>query len=136
LLSPSNKEEPGRSQYLTKRLAVIYQQVHLVELDLLLGGQRLPMARPLPKADYYYLVSRSERRPDSDVFSWKLRDRLPTLPIPLRAPDLDIQLDLGAVFATAYARGRFYRRINYQGPLPKVSSQDEEWVKNFAQSRG
>src|SRR5947209_5759723 len=55
LLSPTNKHEPGRTEYLSKRNALLRQSVHLVELDLLLGGQRLPMGKPLPPADYYYL---------------------------------------------------------------------------------
>jgi len=86
--------------------------VHLVELDLLLLGRRLPMEKTLPVADYYYFLSRSEQRPDCQVYHWPLRERLPTLPIPLRAPDPDVQIDLAAVFTTAYERGRFGRRIN------------------------
>jgi hypothetical protein len=131
LLSPANKEQPGRTEYLAKRRALIYQQVHLVELDLLLGGRRLPLEEPLPAADYYYLVSRSERRPDCNVYRWNLRDRLPTLPVPLRAPDPDILINLGAVFDTAYERGRFFRRIRYQGPMPAaVSRGDQAWVES------
>ncbi len=78
-----------------------------------------------------FLVSHGERRPDCEVYRWTLRDPLPTLPIPLRAPDPDIFVDLGAVFATAYARGRFFRRINYQGPMPAVvSGRDQAWVES------
>jgi hypothetical protein len=40
LLSPANKHQPGRTEYLAKRNALLYQSVHLVELDLLRGGQR------------------------------------------------------------------------------------------------
>jgi len=131
LLSPANKEEPGRSVYLLKREALLYQQVHLVELDLLLGGRRLHLLRPLPAADYYYLLSRGDRRPDCNVYHWKLDQPLPTLPIALRTPDPDILVDLGAVFATAYERGRFFRRINYAGPIPAViSRQDRAWVES------
>jgi hypothetical protein len=42
LLSPANKEEPGRSVDLAKRNALVYYPVHLVELDLLPKGQWLP----------------------------------------------------------------------------------------------
>ncbi len=115
LLSPANKEQPGRTEYLAKRMALLYQKVHLVELDLLLAGQRLPAEKTLPLADYYYFLSRAELRPNSQVFSWTLRYSLPTLPFPLRAPDADILIDLGKVFSTAYERGRFHRRVNYQG---------------------
>ena len=77
LLSPANKEYPGRTEYLAKRMALLHQDVHLAELDLLLGGRRLPMQRPLPPADYYYFVARGEHRPDCQVFSWTLRQPLP-----------------------------------------------------------
>jgi hypothetical protein len=130
LLSPANKEQPGRTEYLAKRRALIYQQVHLVELDLLLGGRRLPLQEPLPPADYYYLVSHSDRRPDCDVFRWKLRQPLPTLPVPLRAPDPNIFINLAAVFATAYERGKFFRRINYRLLPPAVrTKRDQAWVQ-------
>lgn len=68
LLSPANKEQPGRTEYLAKRRALIFQNVHLIELDLLFGGRRLPLQDPLPPADYYYLVSRGDRRPDCQVY--------------------------------------------------------------------
>src|SRR6202008_2923837 len=105
LLSPANKEYPGRTEYLAKRMAFLNQNVHLVELDLLRGGRRLPMQGPLPPGDSYYFVSRGEQRPDCQVYAWNLRQALPRLPVPLRAPDADIFIELGAVFATAYDRG-------------------------------
>jgi hypothetical protein len=133
LLSPANKEQPGRTEYLAKRRALIYQKVHLVELDLLLGGRRLPLQKPLPQADFYYLVSHAERRPDCDVYKLNLREPLPSLPVPLRAPDPDILVDLQAVFSTAYARGRFSRRIDYHGVAPALANKsDQEWVESLA----
>jgi hypothetical protein len=133
LLSPSTKEQPGRTEYLAKRRALIYQKVHLIELDLRLEGRRVQ--EPLPSGDYYYLVSHGDRRPDCDVSRWTLREPLPTVPIPLRAPDRDVSIDLGAVFATAYARARFSRRINYQGPLPQVIRKDDQpWVESVLQT--
>ncbi|HEX5444236.1 MAG TPA: DUF4058 family protein, partial [Pirellulales bacterium] len=48
VLSPTNKQSRGREDYLTKRDAYLNQDVHLIELDLLVGGLRLPVAEPLP----------------------------------------------------------------------------------------
>jgi hypothetical protein len=130
LLSPANKEYPGRTEYLAKRLALFYQKIHLIELDLLRCGHRLPMQIPLPPADYYYLVSRGDQRPDCQVYSWTLKQPLPKLPVPLRDPDPDILIDLGAVFTTAYERGRFRRRINYLAPAPaQFGDADRRWVE-------
>jgi hypothetical protein len=73
LLSPSNKELPGRDAYLAKRNALLHQYVHLVEFDLLVGGRRLPMRTPLPPGDYYAFVSRAEQRPRAEVYHWGIR---------------------------------------------------------------
>src|SRR5207237_290982 len=76
LLSPANKELPGRTEYLAKRRSLLYQDVHLVELDLLHRGRRLLFQKPLPAGDCYYFVSRAERRPECQVYSWPLRQAL------------------------------------------------------------
>ena len=129
LLSPGNKQEPGRSEYLQKRNAVLRQNVHLVELDLLLGGRRLPFGKPLPFADYYYTVARAEQRPDCQVYGWMLPDALPSMPIPLRLPDKDVLVDLAAVFKQAFERGRFLRRLPYRGEPPAgMSAEQRTWA--------
>jgi hypothetical protein len=133
LLSPSNKLEPGRRDYLAKRNALMVQAVHLVELDLLVGGYRLPMEEPLPVGNYYPFVARSDRRPDCDVFAWTIRDRLPTIPIPLMAPDPDVRVDLSSVYGLAYDRGRYARSIDYRAPLTvSLSAADIEWAEKVA----
>ena len=88
-LSPGNKRPGGDGQreYLKKRQQVLQRETHLVELDLLRGGARLPTRRPLPQADYYAVVSRSQRRPKVAVYAWTVRDRLPTVPVPLKPGD-------------------------------------------------
>jgi len=118
LLSPANKEEPGRTLYLAKRNAIVHHLVHLVELDLLLKGQRLPLEEDLPPGDYYALVSRGDQRPACQVYFWTVRQSLPPIPIPLLASDPDVWFDLGAVFTTTYERGRYARSVDYSNPPP------------------
>ena len=85
---------------------------------------------PLPPADYYYLLSRRGERPDCQVYSWTLEQSLPTLPVPLCAPDPDLSINLATVFTTAYDRGRFHRRLPYQGPLPALlPERTRGWVE-------
>src|SRR5262249_37293227 len=48
LLSPTNKNGSGFSEYLRKRKELLSQDVHVVELDLLVEGRRLPMHTELP----------------------------------------------------------------------------------------
>jgi hypothetical protein len=133
VLSPTNKSSDGFVEYKLKRTSTIRQKVHLIEFDFLLGGRRLSMGEPLPGGDYYALVSRAERRPDCEVYAWTVRDRLPAIPIPLSAPDEDVKVDLGAVFTTAYTRGRYARLIDYSAP-PSVLRKppDRAWAEKIA----
>jgi hypothetical protein len=118
MLSPGNKEEPGLAVYAARRNALIPHPVHLVELDLLLKGQRLRLEQALPAGDYYAFVSRWDRRPACDVYYWTMQQALPPIPIPLRPPDPDVWIDIAAVFRTAYQRGRYARSIDYAAPPP------------------
>ena len=135
LLSPSNKEGRGRDSYLFKRSVLLSETVHLVELDLLRRGQRLPMKAPLPAGDYYAFVSREQARYTSEVYAWGLRQPLPGIPIPMREPDPDLWIDLQAVFARTYDRSRYGRVVDYSAaPDPPLSPEDAVWVKGlFAQ---
>ena len=111
ILSPTNKTGVGRVEYLDKRDHYIDLPVNLVELDLLVGGRRVPMKKPMPPGDYYALVARAERRPDCDVYAWSIRQALPTIPIPLKVLDPDIFLNLAGSFALAYERGATAERL-------------------------
>jgi hypothetical protein len=129
LLSPANKEEPGRSSYLSKRNALLREPVHLVELDLLLGGQRLPLGKEPPSGHFFAYVSRADRRPACDVYAWGIRQPIPAIPIPLLHPDPDVRIDLAAVFQTSYERGRYSRSINYTAPPPaSFPDDDRSWI--------
>jgi hypothetical protein len=135
VLSPSNKQPPGDRLYEEKRLELIHQMVHLVELDLLIGGERLPMEDELPEGHYYAFVSRAERRFLSDTYVWTIRDPLPRIPIPLKSPDPDILLDLAAIFEAVYQRARWGRSIDYAAPLKlPLSREDRAWAESLARS--
>jgi hypothetical protein len=133
LLSPANKEEPGRRSYLDKRNALLYRQVHLIELDLLLGGRRLPLSGDYPIGNYFALVSHAGHRPNCSVYAWTIQQRLPVIPIPLQDPDPDVWIDLAAVFALTYQRGRYRRWIDYNArPALSLSPAELEWVRQLA----
>jgi hypothetical protein len=135
LLSPANKEEPDRSIYLARRNTLLRHDVHLVELDLLLKGQRIPLAKAYPAGNYFALVADATRRPDCAVYPWTMRLALPRIPIPLRPPDPPVEVDLAAVFAITYERGRYARSIDYTQP-PPVSLRGDEltWAVERARS--
>jgi hypothetical protein len=137
VLSPTNKFGSGRVEYVEKRKEWIKQPVHVVEIDLLIGGQRLPMGRPLPRADYYAFVSRANRRPDCDVYAWSIRRSLPVIPIPLSNPDPDVPLDLAAVFAETYDDAPYSDLVDYMAPLNlPLSPEDRAWAEQQARTRG
>jgi hypothetical protein len=117
-------------EYLSKRNAILRQNVHLVELDLLLGGRRVPSPRSMPSGDCYYLIARAEQRFDCQVYHWKLSDALPRLPVPLRPPHADVTVDLAKAFTTAYERGRFARSLRYDRPCPApLRDEQRPWVE-------
>jgi hypothetical protein len=131
-LSPANKRasSDGREQYLSKRDEILQSRTNLVELDLLRGGKRLPMVGT-PAGDYYAIVSRGHKRPKIDVFAWTLRDRLPTIPIPLKRDEPEVPLDLQQVFTTVYDRARYQLSLNYSArPSAPVSEADSGWLRS------
>jgi hypothetical protein len=132
LLSPSNKAtgEGGIDSYAEKRAELLASQAHVVELDLLRGGQRLPMSGPLPRGDYYAFVGRVQRRPRCQVIAWPLRAPLPAIPVPLLPEDPEVSLDLAAAFRAAYEPSLYDRRLPYDQPLsPPLSPADEAWLR-------
>ena len=136
LLSPTNKRagSDGRREYLAKRETVLRSAAHLVELDLLRAGERLPTIEPLPPADYYAFICRRQERPRVRVYPWTLRHRLPTIPIPLADGDPDVALDLQAVFNTVYDRAGYDYGLRYQRPPePALAEADLAWAQAVLQ---
>jgi hypothetical protein len=134
LLSPTNKRNPGRGEYLAKHTALIHQQkVNMVEIDLLLAGERLKTVEPLPEGDYYAFVTRAHRLPQVDVYAWDVRQALPSIPVPLLPPDADVPIDLAVLVKQVYDRGRYGQLIAYDKPAPKgVGEGDRAWVEQLA----
>jgi Protein of unknown function (DUF4058) len=108
--------------------------VHLVELDLLRGGPPLP-ATGRPECSYSVLVSRVERRLDADFWPISLRERLPVIPIPVRAPDPDARLDLQAVLDRIYDDAGYADYVYDGAPRPRLDDEDAEWARQFLPQR-
>ncbi len=133
LLSPANKDRnSGREQYWNKaRLLVTATQTGFVEIDLLRGGHRIPWAG-LPTCDYYALVSRSADRAldpaRADVWPVRLRDPLPTIPIPLLPGEPEPTLDLQSLVHRIYDSGRYRMFIYDTPPEPLLSPAEAAWA--------
>jgi hypothetical protein len=135
LLSPMNKYAgPNREQSLAKRLVFLQSNVHLVEIDLLRGGPRMPL-EGLPRCDYYVMVSRSESRPDVGLWPIRLHEPLPMVPVPLRAPDPDARLDLQALLHRVYDAAEYESDIYDTPPHPRLSPEDDAWAQAFVPHR-
>jgi hypothetical protein len=131
LLSPSNKTRGEDAEdYMAKRREVLGGLVHLVEIDLRRGGQR-PSPPELPQCDYYALVSRYEDRPRIGVWPIALREPLPTIPVPLSAPDADVSLDLQELVHRVYDAVNYGKYIYTETPDPPLSPQDQAWARQF-----
>lgn len=136
LLSPAHKA-PGtdRDRYLDKRRQLLASPSHFVEIDLLRGGPRLPLEVRPKRCDYYALVSRVESRPVVEFWRLGLRDPLPTIPVPLKAGDGDVWLDLKDVLDRVYDEGTFADEVYATPPEPPLSPADAKWAKKFVPSR-
>ena len=138
LLSPANKRagSVGARKYLAKRRRLLESSVNLVEIDLLRGGRRLPMGSPLPAGHYMAIVSRGRLRPKSSVYSWRLSDRMPAIPIPLAARDAEPMLDLQTVLDLVYDRAHYHRSLKYATPpVPPLSPEMADWTQSILNTR-
>ena len=134
LLSPSNKTGRDRGQYLKKRGDLLESPVHLVEIDLLRGGDPLPF-EDLPQCDYYVMVSRPEERPGASLWPLSLRSRLPVAPVPLKPGDADVRLDLQDVIHQIHDAAGYAKYI-YEGvPWPPLRSEDAVWARSLVPAR-
>ena len=137
IINPANKSTAGGGlrEYLNKQVEVRHSHVNLVEIDLLREGlevvafgkdQRLAT----PAFDYIACITRCAPPKRCEVYVVTIRDRLPRIRIPLRAPDSDVVLDLPVVFTQCYDRGAYDLRIDYSVP-PQVSlgPEDAAWAE-------
>ncbi|HMQ29333.1 MAG TPA: DUF4058 family protein [Chloroflexaceae bacterium] len=129
ILSPSNKFEPGYSEYMAKRTYLLQTSTNVMEIDLLRRGERVALARPLPPAPYYVILNRHERRAN-EVWTLPLRERLKTVPVPLLPNDHDVALDLQAAVEACFALVGYERLLPYDEPppLPELSADDAAWL--------
>jgi Protein of unknown function (DUF4058) len=137
VLSPWNKAA-GKERwdaFQAKRRTVIASPTHWIEIDLLRAGKR--PAEVAEKSDYYALLKRGSAFGPYEVWYFDLRDKLPTIAVPLREPYVDVPLDLRAALEDVYRRAHYAESIDYTSdiPLPRLRPADVQWaseqVKNW-----
>lgn len=136
ILSHTNKSarDRGRRLYLRKQNTILRSRTHLVEIDLLRAGLptvAVPADRLLSPSHYDYIVC-LHRSFDPDRFQiwpFTVRDRLPTISVPLDRGVPDIELALEPIFDSFYDAGAYARKIDYrQEPAPPLSPPDRLWA--------
>ena len=138
VLSPSNKrpDTKGWRLYYRKRQAFLNGRANLVELDLLRGGQRMPMVSPWPDSPYYLLVCRKKKYHRCEAYPAFFMEPLPPIPIPLAPPDADITLDIQPFIQAIYDRSHYERDIDYRQPLyPPLSTKEQAWLDERLRER-
>lgn len=130
ILSPKNKRsKEGRIAYESKRQKILGSSTHLVEIDLLRQGERMPVLESA-RADYQILVSRAHCRPDADLYLFDLEQPIPRLPIPLRTGEPEPLIDLQQLINEVYERARFDLAIDYSQPVkPPLPPEKAAWMK-------
>lgn len=137
VLSPSNKRpnSPGWDEYQRKRQSALLDGVNLVEIDLLRGGERMPMLSPWPDSPYAFAVARALAAAFL-VWPVHIQHPLPPLPVPLLSPDPDIPLNLQPMIEAIYRRFRYEQSIDYTRPLaPPLMPEEAVWLERQLQAR-
>ena len=146
VLSLANKTagEHGRELYQRKQRDVLDSKTHLVEMDLLRGGEHTT-AVPLKLArseagpfDYHVCIHRFDNLEDYFVYPVLLAERLPEIAIPLLPGDPDIALDLQAVFHRCYDTGPYRRAVRYRlsAVVPLLNAEQERWAARLLKDKG
>jgi hypothetical protein len=137
MLSPTNKRS-GYRDYLEKRTRLLCSDAHLIEIDLLRAGRRVPMREPLAEEHYFVFVSRAGRRPSTETWPIGVRQALPKIPVPLLPGDADATLNLQQALNAAYDLVGFRYGIDYKAPPPTpLAPEDAAWAEGLlASERG
>lgn len=130
ILTPATKVHgsPAWQAMQENRRQLLRGGCHWIEIDLLRQGDRHPLVAG--RSDYVIILQRALQ---SRIAVWfiDLRDRLPTIAVPLRSPFLDIPLDIQQVFQDTYERAHYHTSVDYtrQVPAPALLPADLAWVE-------
>jgi hypothetical protein len=141
VLSPVNKRE-GWAEYRARQREFLAAGVGLVEIDLIRGGLHaaavgLEQMPPAEGTRYLVCVARPQtgvqRR---ELYLAPLRQRLPTIRVPLRFGDPDAPLAIQPLVDRCYCMGRHWLTA-YKRPLEPVLPPDEAaWASERLRAAG
>jgi hypothetical protein len=136
LISPSNKESRETAQaWHRRRKDHLQAGINMVEIDLVRGGRSLmPFEAATDEARIIHeaWITRYYDPNRPGYYAMPLREKLPTIRIPLRRTDDDAALDLQALVNQVYVRGRYAQSIDYsQRTTPTLPRPEELWANDI-----
>jgi len=136
LLSPTNKRPgEGRRKYEAKRLAVLGSRTHLVEIDLIRAYEPMLVYGNGHHTHYRILVSRSNRRPQADLYGFNVQESIPAFRLPLRQGDEEPLVQVGQLLHDLYDRAGYDLSVDYRrDPVPPFAGDDAAWVADLLRS--
>ena len=137
VLSPTNKDKGSRGwkEYAKKRARCLRSDAHFIEIDLLLGGTRMPMGEPWPDSPYYVLLSRKPAAPPCRVWPASYREPLPALRVPLARGEPDVVIPLQPLVDAICRKHGYPARFDYSKLLDlPVPVADADWLRETAAS--
>lgn len=141
-VSPTNKSGKGFQAFVSKREELLTSGVNFVEIDLQRKGDwRLllqPHVCPPAVESTYRAVIRTPRDPlAAYVQPISLRAPVPSIAIPLREKDAQIELPIQTLIEEAYVSGRYGRTIDYRAACdPPLGPEDERWADDLLRAAG
>lgn len=144
LLSPANKAPGlGREEYRRKQRDVLASETHLLEIDLLRGGEHtVAVPEQALRAlhgpwDYLICLHRAGHKGQYEVWPRPLRQRLPRVLVPLTEGHAGVALDLQAALDRVYDGGAFDRSVDYRSdPDPPLSADDAASADALLRGKG
>jgi hypothetical protein len=137
VLSPTNKRGDGYMEYIDQRERILRSPTHLMEIDLLRKGNRVPMRGTLPSVPYFVFICRLERRLATDIRPITLDQPLPEVPVPLLPGDADAKLDLQQALTNVYDENGLSYMIDYsQPPEVPIAPEQAAWIDERLRAAG
>ena len=87
-----------------------------------------------PVCDYCVTVSRRHDRPRVGFWPFRLRDRMPEIPVPLRPSEPEPRLDLQALLNKVYDDAGYEDHIYRHQPSPPLPPDDAAWAADLARA--
>jgi len=145
MLSPSNKTpgKTGRALYLAKQHEMMSSGVNLVEIDFLRSGTHATavslkgLRQKAGRIDYHVCVTCPFNEDSSYIAPIRLREPLPTIPIPLVEDGQSVGADLQAVLSRSFDGGIYSRRVRYSEPCdPPLTPEQQTWAEEILREKG